>query len=192
MEILVAMVISAVLVVLVGKTVGQIIRNSTALHERLKTSRSSAAFRKMLHRDFQNMPDPESISFTSSGFSFETSHNLLLDGPMDVSVNWNFSQETIERKESAQAVGYEKTIELYSDVSEWTLEMYSEKEERWIDLDTWILTGDEEKEKRTSDITAVKLTVRRGGESQFVPEEEQKPQSYFEIIERFPQVRYDK
>lgn len=177
LEVLAAMVIAGLLVVILGRVMVQIINTSMALEGRLGASEEVVALRRVLHRDFQNIQDMESLSFSSEGFMMKTSNNLLVDGPLPVTVTWLFEDQQIMRRESLEAMNHEKEIVLVDSIEGWELRLFDVSHKDWNTLENWLLASSVSGKQKTR-TRAIELKLQFTEDASIV------------IVERFPDVLF--
>ena len=139
-EVLIAMVLLAILMSLLGRSMGQIIIGSQALQNNILGYRELVSLRRTLHRDLQNMQAKETMVFGVDGFEFTTSHCLSRDHPLQVRVTWSFG-DTIVRKEAIDDIDYSREIVLMDKVEAFELGVWESRDKRWMDLDTILLSS---------------------------------------------------
>lgn len=154
-ELLTALVLSAILVLVVGRTLRNALHGQDALGESLVSLRDEAVFRRLLHRDLASMLDLN-MTITSTGFAFDTSHALAMDQPLPVLVEYDFSHEQVLRRESMEDQGYVLETVLVPKFKAWSLELYAPWKSRWMPLDSWLMSR---QESRIKDLRALRLTL---------------------------------
>jgi prepilin-type N-terminal cleavage/methylation domain-containing protein len=132
LEVLVSLVIAGLLMAAIGMVMTQVVQNDAMLEEVQGASTRTATLRRMLHRDFQGMQGD--IEPTPDGFTFPSTHNLLMDGPLTVQVSWSFTGGRVRRAESHEDMEYRLNQVLASGLKMWRMSVLDLKRNRWIDL----------------------------------------------------------
>ncbi len=137
-EVLIAMVLMTLLMTLLGSSMSRIIIGNQALQANILGYRDFVSLRRTLHRDLQNMRDRTTLRFNVDGFSFTTSHCLVRNHPMQVRVTWTIN-ENVTRKEEIDDLKYSRELVLFEGVDSFSLEVWEDRDDRWMDLDTILL-----------------------------------------------------
>lgn len=130
LEVLVSLMIAGLLMAGLGLVMAQTLQNNSILQEVQGPSRKIAALRRLLHRDLRGIQTP--VTPLPEGFLFKTSHNILMDGPLPVLVEWSFQGGQLTRTESAEDLDYRTKIVLLRSIESWKMEFLDMQQQRWI------------------------------------------------------------
>lgn len=144
------------LMVLVGQVMTQVVDASAMLRQRFANADDLVAVRRMLHRDLMDFQDAKSLEVDRTGVSFVTTHNLLLDGTLPVTVTWSFDDQSMTRTEVDRALHHKKTLTLLRGVRNWTLEYHASKLNEWVSTQRMISLRETEKAPK---VNALRLTL---------------------------------
>jgi general secretion pathway protein J len=163
LEVLVSLMLSGLLVAILAQVMGQALHNNRVLQSSLEHTTEMATFRRILHRDLQNIVLTTKPKITAESLSFETSNNFLSGAPLPVVVVWGVKGSRIVREESVQDMGYDSAMEMLTLTGPSRVELLDPKLRTWVDLGTWALAPD-----RPSPL-ALRMTLRVGdGEVEIV------------------------
>ncbi len=142
LELLVAMVLSAVLIVMVFRVMGQTLSNSQAIEGSLNNLSEVATLRRLLGRDLRALASTgKSFTVKPEGFVLKTAHNLLLDGPLPVEVLWRFTDRDVGRLEEISELRYRRDLSLLEISGPTEMSFFEPKQKIWIDWKTWAAPG---------------------------------------------------
>jgi prepilin-type N-terminal cleavage/methylation domain-containing protein len=178
-ELLVSLALIGVLIMILGRAMGEIINNNDALSSTMESVSGSTTLRRILHRDLQGMQPSDQVELTETGFTLITGHNMLSNAPVPMNVEWDFSQNKVLRTETAVSnIDYTKEMDLVPSLEAWKLEAYVSGQNRWIDLTTWQLSKDAASEWAPY-VTALRLTLAPENAQEMV------------MVERMPHKGWD-
>jgi prepilin-type N-terminal cleavage/methylation domain-containing protein len=131
-EVIVSLFITGLIMGALGLVMGQIVQNDTNLRATQGASSQEAILRRLLHRDIQGIQKP--LQVAAGGFTLNTSHNMLLNGPLPVDVAWTFTGGQVRRYEVDESLDYSVEQVLIPKLKSWRLSVLDPKQNRWLNL----------------------------------------------------------
>lgn len=143
LELLVAMVLSAVLIAMVFRIMGQTLTNNQAIEGSLANLSELGALRRLLGRDLAAVSPTGKggVKVDAEGFILKTSHDLLLDGPLPVEAAWRFTDREVIREEEIKELRYKRSLSLLEVTGPTELAFFEPKQKIWIDWKSWAAPG---------------------------------------------------
>lgn len=129
-EVLVSLMVSGILMAMISMVMGQVVQNDEALRGLVGKTAEAATLRRILHRDLSSVQGP--LKLDPAGFSFPSTHNHLLAGPLPVTVTWTFREGIIRRLESAPDIRYASEIIFARNLRDWQMEFHDLNGNVWI------------------------------------------------------------
>lgn len=167
-EVLVALMVAGLLTAMVASLMGRGIVASSALEEMAQGQESRVTLRRILDMDIRNMTAESEFTITEQGFSFSTSHNHLIPGPLPVTATWTFADNRIVRNEEHEDLKYAQTQILARTLPRWEAAFFDLTDAVWLDARAWLRIPD----RPAPAGLRLRLVLEKGG--------------FLEIIQRLP------
>ncbi len=129
-EVLVSLVVSGILMAMLAMVMGQVVQNDEALRGLTGKTTEAATLRRILHRDLAGIGKP--ITLHPAGFSFTSSHNHLVSGPLPLDVFWTFQDGVVRRVERLPAMSYASEMVFATGLRGWQVDYFDLKSGAWI------------------------------------------------------------